>query len=112
VVVETIEKETAINDDRFPMRGIQQRWIKVWSLLISIMVDNGDPQAAADQLYEYADMLEAALMEDGTLGGRVPFVSPFYNFDFQSPFVEYPDGTRGRAMDMTLLVGELVEAPE
>lgn len=112
VVVEVSDKVITREDPRFPYRQIQQVWVRIWTLGISIMVENTNPDDAAEQLEDYADQLEAALMEDGTLGGTVPFVSPFMSFDFAAPFVEYPDGTRGREMNMTLHVGELVEAPE
>lgn len=112
VVVEVAEKTLVIDDPRFPFAALQQTFIRVWSLGVSIMVDNTSPDDAAEQLEDYADQLEAAIFQDSTLGGTVPFVSPFLNFDFTAPFVEYPDGTRGREMNMTMHVGELVEAQQ
>ena len=112
VVVEVIERRMTREDPEFPFSAIQQRWVRLFVVGASIMVDNSDPESAADTLYGYSDVMEAALMADGTLGGRVPFVSPYFAFDFSAPFVEYHDGTRGREMNMQMSVGELVEAPE
>lgn len=111
VVVEVAAKRLTSEDPLFPYRGLQQKWVKVWSLALSIMVDNADEAAAAEALETYADQLEAALLQDGSLGGRVPFASPFLSFDFTAPFVEYADGTRGREMNVVMHVGDLVEDP-
>ncbi len=110
-VVELAGRELTREDDRFPHFTIQQAWVTTFSLAVSIMVENTNPPAAAEQLYDYSDQLQSALVSDSTLGGRVPFASPYLTFDFTAPFVEYPDGTRGREMNMTMYVGELVEAP-
>jgi hypothetical protein len=112
VVVDLLSRKTAVSDPLFPMQQIQQRWLRIWMAEVSIMVDNSDREAAAEQLNDYADQLEASAMKDGTLGGRVPFISPYFSFDLSHPFVEWEGGTRGREMTMTLAVGELVEAPE
>jgi hypothetical protein len=93
----------------FPHREVQQAWIRRFDCAGSIMIENSDPQLAAESLRDMADRLTASLMEDGSLGGRVPFISPFFSFDFTAPFVERDDGTRGREMTMELIVGEFIE---
>lgn len=112
VVVDLTDKSITRQDAKFPMRHLQQGWLRIWDVTASIMVDNSDPEAAAETLNTYADQLEASLMGDGSLGSRVPFVSPYFTFDFSAPFVQYHDGTKGREMSVGLSVGELVEAPE
>lgn len=112
VVTEVLEVRMNIEDPRFPFAQLQQTWLKVWQINCSIMVGNSDPGAAALQLEGYADQMDASIRGDGSLGGRVPFISPFYAFDFTAPFVEYNDGTRGREMNMQMAIGELVEAPQ
>lgn len=112
VVIDILARKSAVDDPLFPMWQIQQKWIRVWTVEASIMVDNSDRAAAAEQLNDYVDQLEAEAMKDGSLGGRVQMISPFFSFDLSHPFVEWGDGTRGREMSMTLAVGELMEAPE
>lgn len=97
-------------NDRFAYWDIQQRAIYFVEASLSFMVDNRDPQAAAQQLRDFENRLLMGVMNDPTLGSRVPFCSPLVEFDFTSPFVEYEDGTRGREMTMTLAVGDLVES--
>jgi len=111
VVAEVLDIRLTVDDPAFPFSVIQQTWLKVWQVGLSIMVSNADPEAAASQLEGYADQMDASIRSDGSLGGRVPFISPYYSFDFTAPFVEYNDGTRGREMNVQISVGELVEAP-
>lgn len=112
VVTEVLDIRMVVDDANFPFYQLQQRWVKMWQIQSSFGVDNLTPDAAAEQLQGYADQLDAAIRGDSSLGGRVPFISPFYSFDFTAPFVEYNDGTRFREMNMQIAVGELVEAPE
>lgn len=109
VVVELNGLETTLADPRFPFQTIQQRLVWASSIGLSFMVDNTDPEAAADTLRSWADALSASLLADGTLGGKVPFVSPLFRWDFTRPFVRYPDGTTGREASLAITVGELVE---
>lgn len=95
--------------ERFRFWDIQQRAIYFVEAELSFMVDNSDTAAAATQLRDFENRLLMGVMEDPTLGKRVPFASPLVSFDFTSPFVEYEDGTRGREMTMTLAVGDVVE---
>jgi hypothetical protein len=112
VVVELLSTEVALADDRFPYSQIQQRYIRTWDYEFSFMVNNDDTALAAGTLEDWSDTLLTAASSDVTLGGRVGFISPFISFDFTPPFVEYPDGTRGREMRMLLAVGELVEGTQ
>lgn len=112
VITEVLDIRWQIDDPQFPFSQLQQTWIRIWQIQSSFGVDNSTPDAAAEQLQGYADQLDASIRGDGSLGGRVPFISPFYSFDFTAPFVEYNDGTRFREMNMQIAVGELVEGPE
>lgn len=104
VVADTGTIEHVYEDPRFPMLAAQQVLLAVHSVGLSIMVENSMPQVAAEQLRDWADALSASLLDDGTLGGRVPMCSPIHSFDFTRPFVEYADGTRGRELTMELTV--------
>lgn len=99
-------------EELFPFWQLQQRMVEGFELEFSFMVENLDPEAAAEALRGYRDLLREAVMESASLGGRVPFRSPFVSFDFTPPFVEYEDGTTGREMTMTLTVGDLVEVDD
>ena len=96
--------------------------VQVWTCRLAFMVsyeadDPDDPESvvaagetAAHTLRSFRERLASALDDDGTLGSRVPFVSPLRRFRFVPPFVKYDDGTRGREMSLQLLVGEPLEA--
>lgn len=109
VVVDMAGSQLTPADPRFAFLDVQQGWVMVHTLDVSFMVDDQDPEAAAQQLRGFQSAIMASLLRDGTLGGRVPFVSPHVAFDYTLPFVERPDGTLGREMAVTLLVGELLE---
>jgi len=96
----------------FPFAQLNQQWMRVFPVEVSIMVEgSGDGEQAHQQLQEFGDRLEESLLADATLGGRVEMCSPQANFDYSTPFAEYEDGTRGRLLFISLTVGELVEQP-
>lgn len=95
---------------RFAFWQLQQAVIYFVEASVSVMVDNDDTALAARLLRSMEARLLRSVLEDTTLGQRVPFTSPLVEFDFTGPYVEYEDGTRGREMTMTLAVGDLVEA--
>lgn len=109
VVVDVATVSLVTEDRRFPFEQIQQAWVRAYDTEFSFMVDNTDYQAAAAKLREFEKALTASLLRDGSLGGRVDFISPFHTFDFTPPFVERADGTRGREMVMRLSIAELVQ---
>ena len=113
IVVEVERAVTAIGDPRFPYAQIQQTWLRVYELVASIMVDNGDPQAAAFDLREFSRDLATAARRDPSLGGRVFLTSPAIESDFLPQFVQYPDGSEGRQLQVRLAVCHLLpEDPE
>lgn len=113
VQVELLQRRLAIDDPLFPFQVLQQAWLQIMQFGISIMVDNTDPDDADSQLKDFSDRLLTAAMNDGTLGQRVEFISPFMTFDFTPPFVEYAsDGTKGREMTMLISTGERLEGPQ
>jgi hypothetical protein len=99
-------------DADFPYADLQQTLVVRHDLMLSFMVDNTEPASAAGQLRSFADALLLSILQDGTLGGRVPFVSPYVTFDYTPPFVQYADGTEGREMTMTLSVADPVEVSQ
>jgi hypothetical protein len=109
VVVDLATYGIVREDARFPHRALQQAWIWTWEMELSFMVDNTNPETAAQDLRAWSSALAASLMADGSLGGKVQFISPLFSFDYTAPFVERDDGTRGREMVLRMTVGELVE---
>lgn len=107
-----VENVSIVPEDRerFPHFAIEQAFLRIFETRTSLMVNQGrtDEQAeeAAVWLRDAADILTAALASDTTLGGAVPYSSPFVEFDFVPQFVVYEDGTRGRQVAMLLAVAE------
>ncbi len=103
-------------DQRFPWGELQNRLLRVFEVAISFMVAKEDGlEADAESTLELRDFgrrMEAALLSQPTLNDRVQMASPICNFDYALPFVEYPDGTRGRQMMMNMAVAELVDYEE
>lgn len=108
-VVDVARVQVVPSSELFPELRLEQLWIKVHAMEVSIMVDNSDPGPAAQQVRDYEGLLTASLLADSTLGGRVPMTSKRIDYDFTPPFVERPDGTRGREMIVRMFVAELLQ---
>lgn len=111
VVALVTRKRVAPDHEEFPFSQLQQRWMRIFSIEASIMVDGADAETSHQQLQDFGERLEAALTDDATLGGRVEMTSPRVDFDYSTPFAVYEDGTQGRMLFINLTVGELVDAP-
>ena len=112
------EKRIGLGTDEpfFPLRQLQQTMIHTFECELSFLVETADGAAAAENetklLRLYGATVEQAGRYDATLGGRlseVAFCSPVMRFNYDSPFIQYQDGTRGRQMVATLAVGELIQ---
>lgn len=114
VMVDVAEKSIALRDDRFPRIDFQQAAIRVFEVEFALMVEHTTgldrDKQETEQLRDFGSRLEASLLSDGTLGGRVFMASPLLRIDYRLPFVQYEDGTRGRQSLVTLAVGEPVKA--
>lgn len=106
--------------DDFPLVALQNAWVNTFTVGFSIMVEQGDGEAAAAaaqaEVYGYAKALREAIVVDVTLGGELDaqagqFASPVIAFDFSEPFVEYDDGTRGRITPGTVRIAEAIPEP-
>lgn len=124
-------KRIVPSDEAFPFSALEQVWLRVFEVELSIMVEVDADDAATPEaletasraghqaLMDFGDRLERALWADATLGGRlaaaapnVAMASPRVVFDYSLPFVRYEDGTRGRFMRVEMAVGETVAAPD
>lgn len=121
-MVEVQQKSIGLGEEfaqRFPWAQLQQRMMKVFEVQITCMVDAQgapeDPKGAEEsdaELKGYGAALEDALLSEPTLGDRVGMASPMCAANYTLPFVQYPDGIRGRQMEFTMWVAELVDYEE
>lgn len=88
--------------------GIQQADIHVMRATLLMMVDPEPAQDATEQLQGFVRDLAASLRTDQTLGGRVSAVSPRWQASYDPPFVQFDDGTEGRAAYFSLAIAELI----
>lgn len=87
--------------------GIQQAELHVMRATLLMMV-NPEPAADADAaLKGFVRDLAASLKADQTLGGRVSAVSPRWRASYEPPFVQFEDGSEGRAAYLSLDIAEL-----
>jgi hypothetical protein len=92
--------------------GIEQTALRNWTVSILLMVPPEPGQEASAQLAGFIDTLQADILQDGTLGGRVPWSSKETRASFTPPFVQFDDGTRGRVVTLEVTVGERVPIEE
>jgi len=92
----------------FPLVGGLQQVVvvRVWRASLMFMVAADPPDLATATLRGFADGLATSALNDMTLGGRVPSVNHRLRFDFVPAFLEFDDGTQGRAMTATVAVAE------
>ena len=67
-VVDLTAVTMAVEDPRFPFVPLEQTWLRIFGLTLSLMVENGAPATAAEQLRDFTDRLSASLLDGGTLG--------------------------------------------
>lgn len=121
-MVEVQEKSIGLGEEfaqRFPWGELQQRMLKVFEIQLTCMVDAkgapDDPVASEEtdaELKGYGAALETALLSQPDLGGRVQLASPLCSANYRLPFAQYPDGIKGRQMEFTMWVAELVDYEE
>lgn len=112
-MVDVVEKSVEQESEEFPFSQLQQVMLRVFRVETYFMVESaGNPaadEAETAELRGYGATLESSLLEDATLGGRVELASPIMSFDYDQPFIQYADGTRGRQMIFRGAVGEIVQ---
>jgi hypothetical protein len=109
VICEVKGDRRADRDDQLPgIATYQQSYVRARRAELLLMVSPEDSWAATQTLYDYVDLLGAALLEP-TLGGRVHTASPYYEASYDPPEVQYADGTTARAATFSLTIGEFTE---
>jgi len=116
LVATVLRRRVVQNDPAFPFSQLQQVWLSLFDVEVSVKVDREDVdpaiRAAHQTLQGYGKALIEAALADATLGARVEFTSPLIEADYSAAFEEYEDGTRAQVVLVTLTVGELADEPE
>lgn len=112
VIVELLESFVTVDSPDFTFWQLQQRHVLIFRVGCSFMVDNRNPETAAQVLRSFQDRLTAEAVKSATLGGRVPMRSPRFQFGYTPPLAEYEDGTVGREMTWTLSVADLINVED
>lgn len=110
-ICEVTEKRRANGQSTAGVLGYQQTGARAWSAQLMLLVAPTDPWTASQLLYDMVDDLEAAIVRDPTLGGRVPVSDSSFSASFSPPEVEHQDGTVARLATMRLTIGEQVGGP-
>lgn len=113
-MVEVLNKRITRDDPAFPYAQLQQVYLKVFQCGVSFLVDadSGTDAQQTELLRGFGATLEDEATGDATLGGRVQFCSPLMTFDYDTPFIQYQDGTRGRQMVWSVALGEVISGVE
>lgn len=91
----------------FATFGIEQADLHAMRATLLLMVDPEPAADAAAALQGFVRDLRLSLRDDQTLGGRVPAASRYLQASYEPPFVEFDDGTTGRAAYVSLVIAEL-----
>ena len=113
VVVTQAIRTVPSDPENFPFELLEQVWLKVFDVELSIGVEQADGAKGAQEAHQalegYAETLMGSAIDDATLGSRVPMVSPRVEADLAEPFKERKDGTRVRELYMKFVVAEPLE---
>jgi hypothetical protein len=87
--------------------GLEQADVHVVHATMLLMVPPDPPEVAAELLQSMFNALRLSVAADDTLGGRVPAASTYLSVSYDPPYVEFDDGTKGRAAFVSIAVAEL-----
>ena len=112
-IVALLVEDPTLDDAQFPMlAGVQQidGYTLRFGLSFMVQVEPGMAgELAADQLVRsYAEAIKRAVRADDAALGQRELIGVGPSFDYDPPFVQYQDGTRGREMTCQLAVAQLL----
>lgn len=113
-VLALLAEEPVLDGEQFPyLAGIQQveGYTLRFGLSFMVQVPSNDVggEATADRAVRaYAEALKMALRSDDAALGDRELLGRAPAFDYDPPFVQYQDGTRGREMTCALAVAQLL----
>jgi hypothetical protein len=118
VVAVADSAEITRGDERFFFLPVQQLWLRIFPVTVSIMGDaeGKTPAEVDEELKAFAETLQMDVYGDATLAGNLPdgtaYVAPASTWAFDPVFIEYDDGTTGRVITGNIVVAELLAEPE
>lgn len=112
-IVGLLSEDPDLDDAQFPaLAAIQQveGYTLRFGLSFMVQVAAGvEGELAADQLVRgYAEAVKRAVRADDAALGARELIGRGPSFDYDPPFVQYQDGTRGREMTCQLAVAQLL----
>jgi hypothetical protein len=115
-VVAVVQRSRYVRSDpAFPYPELQQAWLLVFEVEVSVAVDKGDTDGDAEEVEQtlqgYGTTLRSSALADTTLGNRVTLTSPLIDIDYSAPPAEDEGGIKARMMFVNLSVAELGEEP-
>lgn len=108
VAIEITEASTKLVSN-LPYFNFEQTMVRSWTVRVFLMVDPEPGDTATDQLAGFIDALQASVISDSSLGGRVPLTGKEMRGSFVPAFVQFDDGTRGRTATLELTVMEPID---
>lgn len=111
VMIEIIDVSTAVTSEEL-LFNFEQVLVHVWKVRMLLMVPPEPGDTATDLLTGFIDALQASVINDQTVGGRLPLVSKEMRGSFNPPFVQFDDGTRGRVATLELTITEPISDEE
>lgn len=86
----------------------EQRDLRLWVTRLTLLVAPDPSWQRTQELYDFTDQLELALLRDRTLGNRVEVAASEIDVEFPGE-VEHPSGTVAVAAFFQVTVGESAE---
>jgi hypothetical protein len=115
VVAVVLRSRFAQSDSAFPFAQLQQAWLFVCEIEVSVMVDKADTDDDSEDVQRalegYGKALREGAITDASLGGRVQMTSPLIEVEYPPPPPPDEGGIKARGMLMILRVAELHDAP-
>lgn len=108
-------RTTPGDPENFPLAGLEQTWLKVWTVEVNVALEQGEgaegEKVAHQTLEGWAETLVGSTLADVTLGGRLTsaVASPRLTVDLGEPYDSRTDGIRVREMPITMAVAEMIE---
>lgn len=106
-VAASISAEEVTDRDPDTELQIEQADLHIMRATLLLMVPPEPAGEATETLQDFVAALGASIAEDQTLGGRLPAVSRRWSASYEPPYVQFEDGTEGRAVYFSLVIAEL-----
>lgn len=93
--------------------GIEQAALHVVRVSVELVVDQKPADEATRKLEGFVGAMAAAIRAERdsgeiTFGGRVYGASPYWQANYEPPFIQFEGGVKGRRASFSLAVAELI----